>query len=317
MNAMALRFDETRLEQDVDRARTRRSMALSGALHVALLLWIAFARPAEGGHEMLTEITLLGPGDLEAAGDPAPAPAATAHETSVGAAVASTQDEHFRREARAAVVDPAPQSDAAVMDRLNARLAAIQNDTPAPLASGTALGAPRTVWSAPVAAPGPGGGGASPIALHRGGGTGSAPLSLTRGGGSALVPAEAIGGMPGTGAASAPAASEAGNATARRTLAGASLAGPIADRAVLHYVTPLYPDWAKHDGVEGAVTLYFVVRADGTVKENVLVQKTAGFGDFDDNARTALSEWRFEPLHGGRTGEQWGTITFHYRLRGA
>jgi TonB family protein len=63
------------------------------------------------------------------------------------------------------------------------------------------------------------------------------------------------------------------------------------------------------------VTLYFIVRADGSVRENVLVQKTAGFAEFDDNARAALAAWRFEPLHGGRTGEQWGTITFHYRLR--
>ena len=51
-------------------------------------------------------------------------------------------------------------------------------------------------------------------------------------------------------------------------------------------------------------------------RENVLVQKTAGFEEFDDNARTALRAWRFEPLHGGRLGEQWGTITFHFRLRG-
>jgi TonB family protein len=45
------------------------------------------------------------------------------------------------------------------------------------------------------------------------------------------------------------------------------------------------------------------------------VQKTAGFGDFDDSARAALAAWKFEPLRGGRTGEQWGTITFHFRLR--
>jgi len=41
-----------------------------------------------------------------------------------------------------------------------------------------------------------------------------------------------------------------------------------------------------------------------------------GFGGpFQDNARVALRGWRFEPLHAGRTGEQWGTITFHFRLR--
>ena len=97
--------------------------------------------------------------------------------------------------------------------------------------------------------------------------------------------------------------------------AGATLMGPIADRAVVSHVTPLYPDWAKGEGVEGSVTLYFVVRPDGSVRENVLVQKTAGFEDFDENARTALRAWRFEALHEGRIGDQWGTITFHFRLR--
>jgi TonB family protein len=69
--------------------------------------------------------------------------------------------------------------------------------------------------------------------------------------------------------------------------------------------------------VEGAVTLYFVVRPDGGVKENILVQKTAGFEDFDENARVALRAWRFKPLAPGQSGEQWGTITFRYRLSSA
>jgi TonB family protein len=112
----------------------------------------------------------------------------------------------------------------------------------------------------------------------------------------------------------APASAPEGDSHARRTLAGAQLAGPIADRAVLEHSTPEYPEWAKRDGVEAAVTLYFVVRPDGSVKENILVQKTAGFGDFDDSARAALAAWRFAPLGGGRTVEQWGTITFHFRL---
>jgi TonB family protein len=99
-------------------------------------------------------------------------------------------------------------------------------------------------------------------------------------------------------------------------VAGAALIGPVADRPILAHTVPIYPEWAKRDGVEASVTLYFVVRVDGGVRENVLVQKTAGFEEFDDNARTALRAWRFEPLHGGRLGEQWGTITFHFRLRG-
>jgi TonB family protein len=66
--------------------------------------------------------------------------------------------------------------------------------------------------------------------------------------------------------------------------------------------------------VEGSVTIYFVVLPDGRVKENIMLQKTSGFSDFDDNALNALKMWRFKPLEGGATGEQWGTITFHYRL---
>jgi TonB family protein len=108
-----------------------------------------------------------------------------------------------------------------------------------------------------------------------------------------------------------------GDATARRTIAGASLAGPIADRPVLHTVVPEYPEWAKREAVEGSVTLYFVVRSDGSVKENVVIQKTAGFGDFDESARTAIRAWKFKPLAAGHTGEQWGTITFHFRLTSA
>jgi TonB family protein len=86
---------------------------------------------------------------------------------------------------------------------------------------------------------------------------------------------------------------------------------------VLQSAVPEYPEWAKREAVEGSVTLYFVVRPDGGVKENVVIQKTAGFGDFDENARLAIRAWRFEPLRNGRTGEQWGTITFHFRLRSA
>jgi TonB family protein len=105
--------------------------------------------------------------------------------------------------------------------------------------------------------------------------------------------------------------------TARRVLAGAQLTGPVADRPVLHYEVPVYPEWAKQEAVEGSVTIYFIVLPDGRVKENIMVQKTAGFEDFDENAVQALVTWKFEALKSGATGEQWGTITFNYRLSDA
>jgi TonB family protein len=93
-----------------------------------------------------------------------------------------------------------------------------------------------------------------------------------------------------------------------------TLTGQIADRPLITYGRPVYPEWAKREGVEGSSTIYFVVLPDGSVKERVVVQKTAGFEDFDENAIEALLAWRFEPLRGSNPGEQWGTITFHYRL---
>ena len=102
---------------------------------------------------------------------------------------------------------------------------------------------------------------------------------------------------------------------ARTVLAGISMSGPVADRPLVSYRKPTYPEWAKREAIEGSVNLYFVVEPDGTVKTNVMIQKTSGFEDFDRNATDALLAWRFEPLESGATGEQWGTITFQYRLR--
>jgi protein TonB len=111
-----------------------------------------------------------------------------------------------------------------------------------------------------------------------------------------------------------PAIAAKADSTARRMIDGMSLVGPVADRMLIRYGRPGYPDWAKREGIEGSVDLYFIVMPSGSVKENVLVQKTSGFEDFDKNAIDALLAWKFEPLGSGRTGEQWGAITFDYRL---
>jgi TonB family protein len=314
VNAVLLR--SARLGSDLDevRRRTRWTMALSAAVHALLFAWVLAPRPARQAVPELTEITLLSPGDLEpaAAGEPKPA---TAHQSdpAAGARVPVRADESFRRDAERADMRPSVDPLSAA-DRVTARLAAMREDASVPVANSSASAAPSALWSTPAAAPGAGGQGQA-LCLTRGGkGEGSTPLPLGRGGGADLSPALA----QATGApvvSTAPAAAPEGDTQVKRTLAGAQLAGPIADRAVLAHVTPDYPEWAKRDGVEAAVTLYFVVRPDGSVKDNILVQKTAGFGDFDDSARAALAAWRFAPLGSGRTGEQWGTITFHFRLK--
>jgi TonB family protein len=210
--------------------------------------------------------------------------------------------------------DPRPQSEAPG-DQIEARLASLQQREA--IAASIPVSSPTSGWgSTPATLPANGTGGSAVIALARGGGgVGAAPLALTHGPGGTSSTAMTAATLAERHTAAPEAPAPAGEAVARRNLAGVSLAGPIADRAILSHPAPSYPDWAKRDAVEGSVTLYFIVRPDGTVKENVLVQKTAGFQDFDDNARDALRSWRFAALPAGHSGEQWGTITFHFRLR--
>jgi TonB family protein len=225
------------------------------------------------------------------------------------------QDVRFKRESDGDLRFD-PQSPSALEDKLSARLAALQGEAGGP-SIGVVSSAPPTLWSSnPANVSGTGVSGTSAVSLKRGGeGTAPAPaLELTRGGHGAAPALVATPAPPEREQAPAPAKSS--ESVARRTIAGVTLMGPIADRAILAHPTPVYPEWAKRDAVEGAVTLYFVVRADGTVKENILVQKTAGFEDFDESARAALAAWRFEPLRDGAVGEQWGNITFRFRLRG-
>jgi TonB family protein len=305
-----------RIDQELVRRRTRWTMTISFVVHALLFLWFTSFKTTTQDLPIVTEVVLLEPGDLNPAAAAAPETAPQRQEETVkGAPKESQSDTHFRRLDRGDV-SLAPESNT-FQDQLNSRLAAIQQQN-SPLPVGTATGSPTAslFGSSPATVGTPGGSGTAPVKLNRGGGTGGPPLELSRGG-TPGAPASLAPASIQAGKSEAAAPSKPGDATAQRTIAGASLAGPIADRPVLFYTLPTYPDWAKKEAVEGSVTLYFVVRPDGTVKENILVQKTAGFGDFDDNARSALRAWRFEALKGGRTGEQWGTITFHFRLRSA
>lgn len=128
--------------------------------------------------------------------------------------------------------------------------------------------------------------------------------------GKTSVVAAAVTALPGTD-------SQAQTAPAQEILPGISLAGEVSDRHLIAYTTPDYPEWAKRDGVEVSVELYFTVLPSGQVKESILVERTSGYDDFDRRAKTALTTWRFESLGPGSGGEQWGRIEFKYRLRDA
>lgn len=62
--------------------------------------------------------------------------------------------------------------------------------------------------------------------------------------------------------------------------------------------------------VEGTVTLAFLVRADGTVREAV-VRKTSGNASLDEKARAALAKCRFQPgTVNGAPKEQWTELKY-------
>ena len=62
---------------------------------------------------------------------------------------------------------------------------------------------------------------------------------------------------------------------------------------VVHKVDPAYPTSLMQAHVEGTVTLYAIIRADGTVDD---VKVLRGVDDkLDENARAALSRWQFRP----------------------
>jgi TonB family protein len=300
--------------------RMRRFLVWSLATHAALLL-VVLAMPKENVEAIpLTEIAFLEPGEAEAAAPAAPAAGgapASSPEPSVPRA--AEEDVRFERELTRADMSPQPQSAAAVGDQMSERLSQLQTIAAdrlahtAPSSMSSAAWGPAGAGSSPVSGPATGG-----VSLNRGSTGGSATgtsIALTRGatGGRGLSPAAVATGLPGAGSGGPKPAQET-EAHARKQLAGATLMGPIADRPIVRMTKPAYPEWAKREAVEGSVTLYFLVSPDGAVREGVVVQKTSGFQDFDENARRAILAWRFEALGPGHTGDQWGTITFHFRL---
>lgn len=331
------------------RARFHRALAASIGVHALLaaaLLLVDGARPRV---PEIIEVTWLEPqAPAVAAAPPAVAPAA-APEARPRPAEPARDAEPAPREA--AVRTPAPgrggpaRAGGAGDEERAQRLAALAATRPA-LGSAAAVAPPSASARAALAtAPDPGASLARatsatmmpvaergrPVALQRGpgAGPGGTALALNRGpaaagslGSLATAALPAAGGGIGDGdvGGKAGAAREAAQAGA---LAGAGgdagdilLEGPAAGREVVQRVLPGYPAWARRQAMEAVVTLRFTVLPDGRIREDVAVERTGGFRDFDESALAALRGWRFAPLAGGDAAGQWGTITFRFRLRG-
>jgi len=296
--------------------RMRKTFFYSVAIHACLLLWLLFVQKITPEEVGITEITWIDPAaEVQPAElPPILAKSQAAPRLIVPKETPSVQEQRIRfvRQNPFSTVAPKPQEHEATADRFSERLAVLQDrkvDKPekiSSLSTPTPVGRPTLAGVDTEKEP------RRPVDLARQGTPTTAPVELKRSPVKVQKSSMVMATIPSTDAK--PVEVQDTDTKAQRELAGALLTGPVADRPLLSFRKPDYPEWAKDEAVEGSVTIYFVVLPDGRIKENIMVQKTSGFRDFDDNAVSALRSWRFEPLKGGATGEQWGTITFHYRL---
>jgi len=303
-------------------ARTRKWTGASVIIHILVLLLIISVQRESSAQEGITEITWV---ELEAEPEPAPEPE-PAVEISAPPVIrkapvelASTMQiarkpkpvpvEQFKRELARADVAPRPQSEPTVEDVLSRQAESLDRDTPA-TSRVASLVPPKRLSkpspTRPVTKPTK----ASSTLRRDTAKPSTKPSQLRRNPMQASTTVLAA--VPVNNEPARRSTPQTTSATSTRQLAGAQMAGPVADRSLISYDSPAYPEWAKRDGVEASVTLRFYVLTNGSVKKNILVEKTSGFSDFDKNAIAALETWRFQPLPGA--SEQWGMITFHYRL---
>ncbi|MBP7792525.1 MAG: TonB family protein [Candidatus Goldbacteria bacterium] len=88
--------------------------------------------------------------------------------------------------------------------------------------------------------------------------------------------------------------------------------GDIEGRQILVAKKPSYPRWAQEQGLEATVTIYFVVRPDGTVKDNLIIERSSNYPELDNLAKEALLQFKFAPIPG--SDDQSGYATFRFML---
>ena len=94
---------------------------------------------------------------------------------------------------------------------------------------------------------------------------------------------------------------------------GVEIEGPLANRKVVSSEIPVFPEWARTQGLlEAEVAIRFTVDAEGGVMPGMRVERTSGYGRLDRLVMESLRNWIFAPAPG--TGAQWGVITFRFLL---
>ncbi len=96
---------------------------------------------------------------------------------------------------------------------------------------------------------------------------------------------------------------------------GFEIGGPVGDRHITHRKLPEYPAWAEEKGISAMVKIYFTVKPDGSLRQNMRIVTSSGYAELDDLAKQALLQWKFSPTSADSNEQTaWGVITFRFTL---
>jgi protein TonB len=75
---------------------------------------------------------------------------------------------------------------------------------------------------------------------------------------------------------------------------------------------PIYPDWARENGIEGRIILHALIGADGRVRRITVIR---GIPGLSESAAEALRHWTFRPATSNRQAVAvWIEVPFLFRL---
>lgn len=98
--------------------------------------------------------------------------------------------------------------------------------------------------------------------------------------------------------------------------APAPVQGPVIDNEVVPLVRipPKYPRVAARRGIEGVVTVQFIITKDGTVRDAKVIEANPS-NVFNDEAIEAVLKWKFKPkLVEGQAVERQATQDIEFKL---
>ncbi len=93
--------------------------------------------------------------------------------------------------------------------------------------------------------------------------------------------------------------------------------GDLAGRAIQHRVDPVYPEWAKKQGIEATLKYQITVLPNGLLREgDIQLEQTSGYRELDRVVYDALIQWEFSPLPAASLQvDQSGIATFAFSLK--